>query len=337
MDTPAILATNIEKRFNSDFSLFVSHFAASYGKVYGFYGPNGSGKTTFMKILGLIISPDFGKITINGQNASVNSLEVKRKMSFVFQEPKLLKRKIKDNLTYPLKLRNASVHQEKINSILNKLSLSPHIFLYKKPNELSGGEKKRVSLAQKLIFDPDILLLDELTANVDSKSLSVIIELLTALKEQNKCILISSHDYEWLSITADKIYYINDGQLSEQKFENDLGRGFEYFAPGLYRKRYGETELNVASAVNPADSGCHINPEDIIISLNEPQNISAQNIIKMKVNDIEIHDNKVTVDLVKGDLRLVSYISKKALFELDLSKQKEVYVIFKATSAKWYK
>jgi len=337
MDIPAILAANIVKRFNSDFSLFVSHFAASYGRIYGFYGPNGSGKTTFMKILGLIIPPDSGKIAINGHSASVNSLEVKRKMCFVFQEPKLLKRKVKDNLAYPLKLRNEPIHQENINSILNKLSLNPHIFLHKKPHELSGGEKKRVSLAQKLIFDPDILLLDEPTANVDSKSLSVITDLLTALKKQNKCILISSHDYEWLSLTADKIYYLNGGRLSEQTFENDLGRDFEYFAPGLYRKRYGETELIVASSVKPADSGCHINPEDIIISLNEPQNISAQNVIKMTVSDIEIHDNKVTVVLVKDDLRLLSHISKKALFELDLSKQKEVYVIFKATSAKWYK
>ncbi|MEC9492457.1 ATP-binding cassette domain-containing protein [Flexistipes sp.] len=337
MNSTAVSGVNIEKTFDSDFTLFVSQFNASYGKVYGFYGPNGSGKTTFLKILGLIMAPDSGEIFINGYSASVYNLEIKRKMSFVFQEPKLLKRKVKDNLIYPLKLRNETVYLENINRILKKLSLNPHIFLHKKPLELSGGEKKRLSLAQKLIFDPDIILLDEPTANVDSTSLSVITGFLTELKKQNKCIIVSSHDYEWLTDTADKIYYLNNGRLYTQKYENDLGRGFEYFAAGLYHKRFAKTDVIVSSPEKSVDEGCYINPEDILIALDEPQKISARNVIKMRVNDIEIQEKKVKIGLVKDDLRLVSYISKKALLELDLSKNKEVYVVFKASSAKWYK
>lgn len=338
MNTPAVTGINIEKTFSSEFNLFVSRFDASYGRVYGFYGPNGSGKTTFMKILGLIMAPDSGDVVINGCRASVNKLEIKRKMSFVFQEPKLLKRKVRDNLKFPLKLRNESVSAENIKNILKKLSLNPQIFLNKKPHELSGGEKKRISLAQKLIFEPDIILLDEPTANIDSKSLAVITSLLAELKEQNKCIIVSSHDYEWLSATADEIYYLSDGHFYTEMYENDLGRDFEYHYNGLFRKRFGAAEVIAASSSeNAGECGYYINPNDIIISLEKLSNLSAQNIIQMKVKYIDVRDKNVKLELEKDKFKLTSYISKKALADLDIYKSKSVYAVFKASSVKSYK
>lgn len=336
----AISARNIIKSYNHDFTLNVPQFDAKYGTIYGFYGPNGSGKTTFMKILSLILSPDSGKIYINNEEVSQKGIDLRRKLSFLFQDVKLLNRNVKGNLAYPLKIRKLKINLQQIKDTLDMLSLPAEQFLYKKPNELSGGEKKRVSLAQKLIFNPDIIFLDEPTANVDVKSIKIISDVIRNLKSQNKCIFISSHDYEWLFEVCDEVYFINKGILTGKRLENNFGRGFKSFQDGLCVKKIGST--NVFASLPPQHigdierAGCYIEPRDVLISTEEPQYISAQNIIKMTVESISVLDKNVMVILINNCLEMKSTITKKALADLDLYKGKEVYAIFKATSVKWY-
>jgi tungstate transport system ATP-binding protein len=222
MENKAIFAKNILKKYNSQFTLNVDEFSATYGKVYGFYGPNGSGKTTFMKILSLIIPADSGDIYIDNKKADMGAVEIKRKLSFLFQEPKLLRRSIKGNLIYPLKIRNEKISIKKIEEMLEKLDIQPDNFLNKKPWELSGGEKKRVSLAQKLIFDPEIIFLDEPTANIDEKSVAIISDIVQDLKMRQKCVIVSSHDYEWLSKVADELYFTKKGVLAKREKDTTL-------------------------------------------------------------------------------------------------------------------
>ncbi|TYC06417.1 MAG: ATP-binding cassette domain-containing protein [Kosmotoga sp.] len=337
MKTPAISAKSIIKKFNSDFVLNITDFSSYYGNITGFYGPNGSGKTTFMKILGLILPPDEGSIFIEGVAASNENSDLRRKLSFIFQEPKLLRRSVKENLNYPFKIRKERVSPDKLKNILLQLSLDPDIFLRKKSHELSGGEKKRVSLAQKLIYDPNIILMDEPTANVDIKSIDIITKLIFEMQKRNKCILISSHDYEWLSDVAGDIFYLERGELLKERFENNLGRNFQKFDNGLFRKNFGSVEIFAYSeSENDGECGYYINPNDIIISLEYPNNISAQNIVEMKVKHIDVRNKNVKVELMSGELSLTSYISKKALADLDLCKNKDVYAVFKASSLKCY-
>jgi|GEM_PF-412505 len=338
MTTAAISAKNIVKKFNKDFVLNISDFSSNYGNITGFYGPNGSGKTTFMKILGLIFPPDEGSVFVDGVAASGENLEIRRKLTFLFQEPKLLRRSVRENLIYPFKIRKKRISTDKLNDIMKNLSLDPDIFLKKKSYELSGGEKKRVSLAQKLIYDPSIILLDEPTANVDTKSIDIITKLIFELQKKNKCILISSHDYEWLAEVADKIYYLEKGALLKEKFENNLGMGFTHFSEGLLSKKIGNVNIVAASSPeNAEECGYFINPNDILISLSKPGNLSAQNIIEMKVKHIDVQDKRVKVELENDKLNLASYISKKALADLDIHRGKDVYAIFKASSVKCYK
>jgi tungstate transport system ATP-binding protein len=169
-----------------------------------------------MKILSLIIPADSGDIYIDNKKANIDTVEIKRKLSFLFQEPKLLHRSIKGNLIYPLKIRKEKISMKKIEDMLEKLDIQPDSFLNKKPWELSGGEKKRVSLAQKLIFDPDIIFLDEPTANIDEKSVVIISNIIQDLKMRQKCIIVSSHDYDWLSEVADELFFTKKGVLTKK-------------------------------------------------------------------------------------------------------------------------
>jgi tungstate transport system ATP-binding protein len=228
MGKEALSASNIIKQYNHSFMLNVPYFESIYGGVYGFYGPNGSGKTTFMKILALIMKPDSGKVFINKREITQSDIKVKRRISFLFQEVKLLNRTVKDNLIYPLKIRRVNSDLSKIKEILDLLYLPTDYILFKGPDELSGGEKKRVSLAQKLIFCPDIIFLDEPTANIDVESIKIISNVIKSLKSEDKCVIISSHDYEWLSNICDEINFINNGMINKKKLKSNNFNNFKY-------------------------------------------------------------------------------------------------------------
>lgn len=207
----AIIINDLTKDYKG-FKLHIPFLELHYGKVYGLYGENGSGKTTLLKLIASIIKHDEGTITFNPA-----SKKTPPEITFLFQEPKLLNRTVKNNLIYPLKIKKIPFTEQTLKNVLQIVGMDFDKFSEKKPHELSGGEKKRISLAQKIIFDPDIVILDEPTANVDVKSIQVISELIVNFKKSNKLVLISNHDYNWLSNTCDDIIPLKDGKLEPVK------------------------------------------------------------------------------------------------------------------------
>lgn len=204
----AIIVNDLIKRYK-DFELSIPFLALDYGKIYGFYGENGSGKTTLLKIIASIIKQDNGKITL-----SPTSKGKSPEITFLFQEPKLLNRTVRNNLIYPLKIKKLPFSDLTLKNVLSLVGMDFEKFKNKKSHELSGGEKKRISLAQKIIFDPDIIILDEPTANIDVNSIKIISSLIISYKKKNKLVLVSNHDYNWLSNICDNIFSLKDGQLN---------------------------------------------------------------------------------------------------------------------------
>ena len=190
------------------------------GEFVSIVGKSGSGKSTLMHLIGLLDTPTSGNILLNDKDVSrlnQNELSFQRNRSigFVFQSFNLLQRTSSlDNIILPLKYSQVpkSEWESRALKMLEIVGLSDR--KNNKPNELSGGQKQRVAIARALINDPDLILADEPTGNLDSKTGTEIIELFRKLNKSGKTIVIVTHDEE-LANVADRKIILKDGKISK--------------------------------------------------------------------------------------------------------------------------
>ncbi|MEK6983502.1 MAG: ABC transporter ATP-binding protein [Nanoarchaeota archaeon] len=192
-------------------------FDVGKGEFVNIHGPSGSGKSTILHLLGLLDDPTKGTITLNGKNVSSLPESEKSKirlmkMGFVFQEYNILPELTAlENTVLPALMTDAShdLIYRKAEKILRYLGLGHR--LHHLPSELSGGEKQRVSIARSLINDPEIIFADEPTANLDSVTSEITINLFKKMNEELQLtILLVSHNPKYL-VYANKIVFVEDG------------------------------------------------------------------------------------------------------------------------------
>ena len=184
-------------------------------------GPSGSGKTTLLNLIGLIDKPTSGEIwmqDINTSSRNLNSLyPIRRdKIGYIFQTFNLIPvLTIFDNVEYPLILQRISRQQRRklVKEALSKVGLSER--LRHRPRELSGGERQRVSIARAIVKKPALVLADEPTANLDSKTGIEILQLMRSLHdEEHTTFVFSSHDQAIIKM-AEKTVYLRDGEIQK--------------------------------------------------------------------------------------------------------------------------
>ncbi|MFH1394178.1 MAG: ABC transporter ATP-binding protein [Candidatus Micrarchaeota archaeon] len=181
-------------------------------------GPSGSGKSTLLHIIGMLDSPSSGKRFIDGVDTStMNENEQARvrgeKIGFVFQTFNLINSlTVTDNVMLPLLICNTrcSDKKERVKQILKELGLGHRLDHY--PNQLSGGERQRVAIARALVNDPEIILADEPTGNLDSKTGAEVLKILTMLHEKGRTIAIITHD-ESITRIAERVVRLKDGTI----------------------------------------------------------------------------------------------------------------------------
>lgn len=190
-----------------------------HGENIAILGPSGSGKSTLMNILGCLDSPTLGQYFLDKRDVSRLSrnelAEVRnRKIGFIFQSFNLLAHATAlENIALPLVYRGTAAHErkERAYALLDQVKLSDRA--HHMPNELSGGQRQRVAIARALITDPDLILADEPTGNLDSQTGNEIMQLFTALTEAGKTILIVTHDLN-LAQRTQRIIHIRDGLIA---------------------------------------------------------------------------------------------------------------------------
>ncbi|HHT80779.1 MAG TPA: ABC transporter ATP-binding protein [Spirochaetales bacterium] len=190
------------------------------GEFTSIMGPSGSGKSTMMNLIGCLDTPTSGLIDIDGENtAGLNEAELayirNRKVGFVFQQFNLLgKMTALENVITPLLYAGVSVRERKARSIeaLERVGLSDR--MHHRPNELSGGQKQRVAIARALVNNPAILLADEPTGALDSKTGNQIMELFEELNSEGRTVILVTHDRE-LGMRSLRQIRIRDGKLEE--------------------------------------------------------------------------------------------------------------------------
>lgn len=192
-------------------------FNVDKGEFVAIIGKSGSGKSTLMHLLGGVDTPTSGSVIVDGNdiyNLDESELAIfrRRNIGIIYQFYNLIPTlNVEENIMLPRLLDNRKPDNEKLKSILEIIGLDKrknHL-----PSELSGGQQQRVSFGRALINDPAIILADEPTGNLDSKSSDEIVELLkSANKRYNQTLIVITHD-EKIALQADRIITINDGKI----------------------------------------------------------------------------------------------------------------------------
>lgn len=216
---------NLTKIYGKDMAKVVAldnvSFSVEKGEFVAIVGASGSGKSTLLHLIGGVDRPTSGKVFIDGQdifNFNDDKLAIfrRRQVGLIYQFYNLIPiLNVEENITLPLSLDNREVNKEELNNMLKLLGLQnrrTHL-----PNELSGGQQQRTSIGRALITNPTIILADEPTGNLDSKSSEEIVALLKKTnKELKQTIIMITHNME-IAKVADRIIRIEDGKIVREE------------------------------------------------------------------------------------------------------------------------
>jgi putative ABC transport system ATP-binding protein len=176
-------------------------------------GPSGSGKSSLLKILGDLISPSKGSISYKGKEyKEYNPLELRRQLAYIRQEPYLFESTVRDNLEFPYTIRKTDLEMERIEELFSEFNM-PISYLDRDVINLSGGEKQRISIMRSLIFEPEVLLLDEITSALDVENVELVENFIKKLHDKGICILWVTHNIEQSRKYANKICKVFDGEI----------------------------------------------------------------------------------------------------------------------------
>lgn len=212
---------NLTKIYGKDTTKVVAldhiSFSVEKGEFVAIVGASGSGKSTLLHLIGGVDRPSSGKVFIDGKdifNFNDDKLAIfrRRQVGLIYQFYNLIPiLNVEENITLPLSLDNREIDKEKLNEMLKLLGLQNRRMHL--PNELSGGQQQRTSIGRALITNPTIILADEPTGNLDSKSSDEIVALLKkSNKELNQTIIMITHNMK-IAKVADRIIKIEDGKI----------------------------------------------------------------------------------------------------------------------------
>ena len=191
--------------------------AVNEGDYLTIVGPSGSGKSTLLKLCSDLISPTFGSITYNGRNLTAIDPESYRKeVGYCFQRPYLFAKSVRRNILFPYDIRGMKPDMERIKLLFDLLHM-PMEYFERHNDELSGGEMQRICLIRSLIFEPKVLLLDEVTSALDSVNTAIVEQVIYELYKNGITIVSITHNEEQSLRAANRRITIIDGSIAKEE------------------------------------------------------------------------------------------------------------------------
>lgn len=323
------------------------------GEALALIGPTGAGKTTLLRLIDLLDMPTSGRIYFDGIDVTESRrirLEARRRMAFVLQKPVVFNTSVYDNIACGLKWRQAGKNsiREKVSNILEMVNLS--VDRNRNARTLSGGEAQRVAIARALAIEPEVLLLDEPTANLDPISTSRIEELISHIIHQyDTTIIMATHDLSQGQRLADRIGVLLNGEIlqtgeSSEIFNFPRNRevaefvGVENIIDGvIIASEEGVATIDVGGNVIEAVSdypvgekvSVCIRPENITLALSKSASSARNSFIGQITRVVSV--GSLTRVIINCGFQLVALVTKKSAEELKLESGRSIYATFKAT------
>jgi molybdate transport system ATP-binding protein len=323
------------------------------GKQIGIFGESGSGKSTLVGLLAGIHHPDRGEIFLDGEclfssTRRINVPVEQRRIAMVFQHPNLFPHlSVRSNLLYGFKRcaeKNRSIDMESLVGVLRLENL-----LHRGVNNLSGGEKQRISLGRAVLANPRLLLMDEPLSALDDKLKFQIIPYLKTVSEQFRIpYLFISHSLVEMRLMTDQVLVVANGSIADHTTPDRLARSmmeqsrvgyinlFRLFSPrrvdGLFAYRWGDSELLISAGNDEAEALFELSSRDIILFKRHPEAISARNLFSGIVVDTFRAGNRTGVELACGDQRVVAEVTEQAIQELKIFPGVQLYLGIKASA-----
>ncbi|HEX9975969.1 MAG TPA: ABC transporter ATP-binding protein [Dehalococcoidales bacterium] len=324
------------------------------GEALAVIGPTGAGKTTLLRLIDLLDLPASGKIYFDGTDVTASGkarLEARRRMAFVLQKPVVFNTSVYANITCGFKWRgNKGGHwHQKVEDVLEMVDLAAG--KNRNARTLSGGEAQRVAIARAIISEPEVLLLDEPTANLDPVSTARIEEVISNIRHQHQAtIILATHDMSQGERLADRVGVLLNGEIVQsggwrEVFQAPDNRdvaefvGIENIVPGVIASNQDRMVTikvgdRVIEAISHYPAGAVVSaclrPEDITLFLS-PVSSSARNSFVGEITRVVSSGPLSRIEVDCG-FPLVALVTKRSAEELNLQKGKKVYATFKATA-----
>jgi len=349
---PLVETRNLSKSYSGTEALKNVNVKVNRGEVLAVVGPSGSGKTTLLRLMNLLEMPTSGQILFDGKDtgcSDADRLTLRRRMGMVFQQAVLFNETVHENIAYPLKIRG--YHKEKnylkVKDALKLVGLSR--FEKKRATGLSGGEAQRVAMAQAMISEPELLLLDEPTVNLDPRNVSIIESVITEInRERGTTVVIATHNMLQAEQLATKVAVLREGELAAigdvkevfrkpSDFLASFGRVLNVFTGQSQLTEGGTATIDIGGGVEiealttkTGSITVFIRPEEIIVS-KSPIVSSARNMLKGKVEEILDLDQLVQLK-VDAARQFTVNITKRSFEEMKINLGSDIYLSFKASS-----
>jgi tungstate transport system ATP-binding protein len=324
------------------------------GEIFGLIGPSGSGKSTLLRLLDLLEMPTKGTLSILGEDALSRDarFHLRRRMAMLNQKPIVFNRTVFENIAIGMKYRNESraTIDERVRDALRDIGLEG--YTRRSARTLSGGEAQRVALARAMVTDPEILFLDEPTANLDPHSVEMIEETILALNhDSGTTVLVSTHDMLQGQRLAGRIGVLMDGRLPQigttlEIFHRPATRTIARFVQvqnildgSVTTNRGGEAAVDIGGktfcAVTPMESGKKVSilfrAEDVTIGLDGSARTSARNVYPGRIKRM-IPSGPFVHVIIDCGIDITALVTIRSAEDLGLSPGKDVWISVKATA-----
>ena len=347
-------ANNLKQEYEGQVVLNDISLAIGRGETFALIGPTGAGKTTLLRLLDLLETSSSGKVCFDGMDVTRSRrlrLKARRRMSFVQQKPIVFTMSVHDNIACGLRWRHekSEIIREKVEKTLKLVDLADHG--QRDAKTLSGGETQRVAIARALVIEPEVLFLDEPTANLDPVSTAKVEEVLARIiGEQKTTVVMATHDMSQGQRFARRIGVLMGGEMVQVGSPDEIFRsphsrdvaefvGTENILAGVVAEKDDNlTILKVNGTTIRAISDYAVDdkvyilirPEDITFTLTKSAS-SARNVFEGKVTRMTPVGPLTRIE-VDCNFPLFGVVTKWAVQELELAVGKKVFASFKATA-----